>query len=189
MDLKLHQSLSYCVSAPLPDTKTVSTIRHNMRQYKFGGKHKKKIVAIYVFNKSKTHILINLNRETICLPDIYGFGGKWGVPKGKQEPYDTCDKDTAIRELFEETGYKVKPEQLKHCYSKLKNTKTFTALLDDAYMDNLTTEFPEYEKEIQSVAWIPLEYLGNILPRDNCNTTLKPLIDNQYIMNKLLQNN
>ena len=49
--------------------------------------------------------------------------------------------------------------------------------------------FPEYEKEIQSVAWIPLEYLGNILPRDNCNTTLKPLIDNQYIMNKLLHNN
>ena len=91
--------------------------------------------------------------------------------------------------IFEETGYKVKPEQLKHCYSKLKNTKTFTALLDDAYMDNLTTEFPEYEKEIQSVAGIPLEYLGNILPRDNCNTTLKPLIDNQYIMNKLLQNN
>ena len=59
-----------------------------------------------IVNEDVTHILTNsLNLETYCLPDIYGKGGKWGLPDGKVEDYDKDLKSAAIREVFEETGY------------------------------------------------------------------------------------
>ncbi len=40
-------------------------------------------------------------------------GNTWGLPSGKVEP-DESDKDAALRELQEETGYKAAATELQH---------------------------------------------------------------------------
>ena len=180
MDYKIYDHLKYSICAPYPDKKEIKFLKAQMKTYK-NEKTKKTLVAVYVFNKSFTHLLINLNRETVCFPHIYGFGGKWGVPKGKKEIYDKHDVDTAIRELYEETGYKIIVDDLYNCPIRLRNTTTYTVFMDDTCMNQLSTDFIEYEKEIQSVAWIPIDFIGTILPKDNCNSTLIPIIKKNMI--------
>ncbi|MBI2310600.1 NUDIX hydrolase [Candidatus Collierbacteria bacterium] len=41
---------------------------------------------------------------------------KWGICGGKKEIDDRTDKDAAVRELFEETGYRVKTSELR-CFA------------------------------------------------------------------------
>lgn len=40
-------------------------------------------------------------------------GNTWGLPAGKIEPGENQD-DAALRELFEETGYRATPDELQH---------------------------------------------------------------------------
>jgi 8-oxo-dGTP pyrophosphatase MutT (NUDIX family) len=46
-----------------------------------------------------------MNKENVLLVQNLG-SGKWGFPKGHREPVDQTWRDTAVREVEEETGLK-----------------------------------------------------------------------------------
>ena len=52
-------------------------------------------VQLFRFTSGKPEVLFVQNRET----------KKWSFPKGHRESFDNSYYDTAIREVFEETGY------------------------------------------------------------------------------------
>lgn len=54
-------------------------------------------VQLFRFTSGKPEVLFVQNRET----------KKWSFPKGHRESFDNSYYDTAIREVFEETGYVV----------------------------------------------------------------------------------
>lgn len=57
---------------------------------------------------------LEYNNQFVLLrrPSHKPDGDSWGLPAGKVEE-DEADTSAAIRELFEETGYKATPEQLE----------------------------------------------------------------------------
>lgn len=54
-------------------------------------------VQLFRFTSGKPEVLFVQNRLT----------KKWSFPKGHREPFDNSYYDTAIREVFEETGYRL----------------------------------------------------------------------------------
>lgn len=83
--------------------------------------------------------------------------GRWGFPKGHREPFDSGWKATAVREVFEETGfqegvhYEVCEGILRHWGSRLYWSGT---LLED--------RVPVINKtEHRAVEWVLLEDIEN----------------------------
>ena len=107
-------NIENCIWAPLPSKKYIRKLRENMTSYVKQKQKKKDTVITWIVNEDITHILINLNLETYCLPDIYVKGGKWGLPKGKVESFDKDLKFAAIREVVEETGYHLEYKHLSY---------------------------------------------------------------------------
>ena len=168
--------VKHCIWAPMPSRSYIKRLRENMNKYVKEKKDKKRTVATWIVNEDVTHILINLNLETYCLPDIYGKGGKWGLPKGKVEDYDIDLKSAAIREVFEETGYILEYNYVSGFPIKSGSAKkNYLAIVRNDCMKNLTSDFIEYGKEILAVAWAPIRDIGTVIPIDNCNGSLKPL--------------
>lgn len=64
-----------------------------------------KLVGTFLFYESKFVIVLRHPHK----PN----GNKWGLPAGKIEEGETTD-EAAVRELFEETGYRVQPDELIH---------------------------------------------------------------------------
>ncbi|MGW1195075.1 NUDIX domain-containing protein [Streptomyces sp. NPDC002536] len=65
------------------------------------------VAAVIVHDKATNHVVL-LQRS-----DRAKFAkGKWDLPVGKSEPGEPIT-ETAVRELYEETGLTVKPEALK----------------------------------------------------------------------------
>jgi len=54
-------------------------------------------VQLFRFTSGKPEVLFVQNRLT----------KKWSFPKGHREPFDHSYYDTAVREVFEETGYRL----------------------------------------------------------------------------------
>jgi tRNA nucleotidyltransferase (CCA-adding enzyme) len=97
---------------------------------------------------------------------VYGKkSGKWGFPKGHQENNET-EEDTAIRELYEETGIKINQ-------SNLTNKLRFK---NNIYFNVITNEKPPIKiqdtYEILKVAWFSF-YEILCIPKDNLNFGLK----------------
>ena len=168
-------TIDHCIWAPMPSKRYIKKLRDNMNSYvkKTPGR---KTVATWIVNEDVSHILINLNMETYCLPDIYGPGGKWGLPKGKVEDFDKDLKSAAIREVFEETGYILEYNHVSGFPIKSgSGKKNYIAIVKNECMKNLTKDFIEYGKEIIAIAWAPIRDIGTEIPIDNCNGSLKPL--------------
>ncbi len=183
-------TVEHCIWAPLPSKKYIKKLRENMNSYaKKQSNKKKKTVVTWIVNEDITHILINLNLETYCLPDIYVRGGKWGLPKGKVEYLDKDLKSAAIREVFEETGYTLNYNYVTSLpINSGCEKKNFISVLKNECMKNLSRDFAEYGKEILAIAWVPLKDVGSIIPLENCNSSLKILAKyNESIQSKLRQ--
>ena len=112
------------------------------------------------------------NKEYLLLQN---HGGYWGFPKGKPEEGET-PKDTALREIFEETGIVVKESQLansiQYCYEQsiddLNQTKCI--VLYPVYMDvkNISIQ----DKEIAASCWVTYEGAIALI---NLPSIVKPL--------------
>lgn len=189
MSKSTKSSVKHCIWAPMPTRDYINRLRKNMNSYVKEVKKtkEKKTVATWIVNEDVTHILINLNLETYCLPDIYGKGGKWGLPKGKVEDYDKDLKSAAIREVYEETGYILDYNYVSSFPMKSGSAKkNYLAIVKNDCMKNLTRDFIEYGKEILAVAWAPISDIGTEIPINNCNGSLKPLAKyNQSLREKI----
>jgi len=58
-------------------------------------------------------------------------GNTWGLPAGKVDPGET-DQDAVLRELWEETGYRAKPDELEFLGEEI------------FHFPELTVEFPTF---------------------------------------------
>jgi 8-oxo-dGTP pyrophosphatase MutT (NUDIX family) len=176
MSIVAKHKVENCIWAPMPSKRYIKKLRENMNGYVNQESKKKKTVVTWIVNEEVTHILINLNLETYCLPDIYGRGGKWGLPKGKAESVDKDLKAAAIREVFEETGYRLDYDYVSSLSINSRGEKkNFICVLKSECMKNLTRDFVEYGKEILAIAWVPINDIGTVIPIENCNSSLKSL--------------
>jgi 8-oxo-dGTP pyrophosphatase MutT (NUDIX family) len=107
-------------------------------------------------------ILLNEDMDKILL--VRGFGGKkWNFPSGKNEPSEN-KKDTAIREVFEETGYKASYDTVSTLpFFEFKRKKAQYSLFIFFNVPN-TFQFQSQSKyEIEEIKWFPVHNIHNIM--------------------------
>lgn len=82
---------------------------------------------------------------------------EWGLPGGFIDPTDKTVEGAACRELYEETGFKIKPSRtyLFYSYSNGDHLLVFTKSLDFLHVDDLVNFKPCYECPEIGVAWEP----------------------------------
>jgi ADP-ribose pyrophosphatase YjhB (NUDIX family) len=100
---------------------------------------------------------------------VQNHSGIWSIPKGHQthrkEPYTVC----ASREVYEETGLKLKID--KNCKKvTIGNIVYFLITLNDNYKNNLQIRD---KSEIKKITWIHIKDLGKL---ENMNWSLKKLV-------------
>jgi len=70
-------------------------------------------------------VIISMNNKYLLLEDSRApMKGKWGPPHGRCNKSDRTEEETVIREVFEETNFKVKP--LKKLWTTKADAKTDT---------------------------------------------------------------
>lgn len=116
--------------------------------------------GIIFFNTEENKYLLVLGKKS----------GKWGFPKGHQESKET-EKETAIRELYEETGISIQEEDL--CEKiRFKN---------NIYFKVFSSFKPKIKivdtNEIIKVGWFTLYEMMNI-PKEIQNFGLKSWLNN-----------
>ncbi|MEI7682689.1 MAG: NUDIX hydrolase [Candidatus Saccharibacteria bacterium] len=114
--------------------------------------------ALWIYLKigSRTRVLVIVDDSVLVLKSWLG-PGQWGLPGGGlhrgEEP-----AVGASRELQEETGIKVSPEDLKYLYEGQANIKGLRFRYSCYYL--VLTKRPNIKKqalEIAKVAWLPLK--------------------------------
>lgn len=117
-----------------------------------------------IFNKSNTHIVLVLNRESFLKKEF-----KYGLPKGHLQ---NCEKDFphvgAQREILEEIGIFMPIKKDTHSIS-IYDTIYYILTLDKKW----NPTFQPYDtKEIILAEWVPINRLEYL----NANRTLAKLI-------------
>lgn len=114
-------------------------------------------------------IILRDERTGRCLLVQGRWSHKWGFPKGHQEEGET-EEETAIRELFEETGVLVHrplgPRQ------RFKNNVYFTITVNE----DLIHPFIRDHNEIQRIRWFSDAEIDR-LPAEECNFGLAAFRD------------
>lgn len=91
-------------------------------------------------------------RFLFCLrPSDTQAGGTWSIWGGKSEGIETA-RQTAIREVFEETGYRHGLEifHLRHMDSRTFAYDTYLMVVDEEFE-------PRHSSECHGFVWVPLE--------------------------------
>lgn len=103
---------------------------------------------------------------------IQSRGKYWSVPKGSSVDGETIE-DTAIRELYEESGLKINKKVLTKSYTISNRTYFYVE------MEEQPIVIPKFDgNDSHSSAWIRLECLDSMIKKDYIliNTDCKQLI-------------
>ena len=99
---------------------------------------------------------------------IYQNNGFWGFPKGHVEDGET-EKETAEREIFEETGLKVEVNEnnrFEFSYDiKKTNVHKIVVLFTAKVIDD--SSFKKQDEEIAEIRWVEPENVEEILTFDD----------------------
>jgi len=117
-----------------------------------------------------TYVFTDINGDTYVLANKRGKGmpnnvGKWNAPSGFLD-YDEDLEDCAVREVFEETGVKIKKEDVKMFQLDSDPKRTNQVVLArffanyDGDPDVLTTENAEPD-EVEEVKWVKINDIKN----------------------------
>lgn len=112
-------------------------------------------VAVFIY----TDFEILANKRGKGTPD---FQGHWNCPCGYLD-FDESLEQAAAREVWEETGYKIEPDELEMFYinsdpkesNKQNVTARFKAHVKNMQLQNLGKKNAEHE-EVEQIAWIKL---------------------------------
>ena len=121
-----------------------------------------KIKGVNVFvKKSNKFLAVKRSKEDKI------FGGMWALPGGKIEKGETV-KETAKREVFEETGLSLTSIEDNFCMKGSLNIKDYPPLLIYVYRGKVTNEtLSPHDKDIEKVEWIDRMNFVNSLRENN----------------------
>ena len=95
------------------------------------------------------------------------FAGMWALPGGKIEEGETI-KETAKREIFEETGLSLISIEDKFCMEGRLNIEGCPRLLIYIYRGAVSNETPSpHDKDIEKVEWIDRTNFVSSLKKNN----------------------
>ena len=116
-------------------------------KYYYHNNHKKKAGA-FIYDPKTNKILLIQSNENL-----------WGPPKGTLE-YNETIKDCAIREVYEETGLEIIPENFTKSLN-IQNKATYF------YMEKpvCSVEIPQHIKnnDVTGITWISIHCLKNCI--------------------------
>lgn len=119
------------------------------------------------------------NNKVLCISCKYEDGEYFPFPGGGLEAGETME-ETAIREMFEETGLIVKSKKLVYVNDWIKDRKTNTRVLNIFFwVERIGGQIIQGEKDgekVKEIVWIPIadlhkidfrpKYLADRLPED-----------------------
>jgi 8-oxo-dGTP diphosphatase len=112
-------------------------------------------VFIYALDKNRDNFIL-ANKRGINTPD---YQGCWCCPCGYLD-YDETLVEAAIREVYEETGFKLSPCDIKNTYidddpsdTRQNVTVIFKAFVYDMQKQNITNKNAEHN-EVDDIKWI-----------------------------------
>lgn len=123
------------------------------------------VTAFLFYINDIGEVFVLANKRGNGTPDYQGY---WNVPCGYLD-FNESGEEAAAREVFEETGVKIKPECLKLVSTNTKPTQNkqnvsfrYCAFVNDRFVkDNpLTTKHCE-EDEVDDVQWVNLFDIKN----------------------------
>jgi 8-oxo-dGTP pyrophosphatase MutT (NUDIX family) len=98
-------------------------------------------------------------------------GGLYGFPKGHMNTSDKNLKDTAIRELKEETGLVIEKLEKDTRHYDIKNVKLFTH-----YIPKIITTLISNNNEIESIHWFTIEEMLQLSENKQTNLTINEFL-------------
>jgi len=108
----------------------------------------------------------NMSERYLCVKGRKS--GKWGFPKGHME-YGESEKETALRELKEETGINLHHDMLKERI-RFKNNIYFFIDTSIHYATNIHDH-----REIEKLEWFTFTEMDN-MPKDHINFGLSQFL-------------
>ncbi|MFD3487342.1 NUDIX domain-containing protein [Streptomyces sp. NPDC058665] len=127
------------------------------------------VAAVIVHDKATNQVVLLQRSENAKFAR-----GKWDLPVGKSEPGEPIT-ETAVRELYEETGLTVKPEALKvaHIIHSAYGVESPNGFLTVVFATHEWTGEPENRepRKHAQVRWFD----ANAIPKDFVGTTSSAL--------------
>ena len=121
--------------------------------------------GVILFNKSKSKILSVQN-------NYVKKNGKWGLPKGHLEVYETISK-AAQRELYEETSLRIEIS-MSDPKIKINNTTYFIYYIDESIIENLNIIDTN---EIKDIKFLDI----NTIPSMNTNKEMLTAVTKKIV--------
>lgn len=124
------------------------------------------LVMVLGYNKQgKPHVLANVRGPKTPDPE---FRGCWCMPCGYLD-YNETIRESAVREVFEETGVKLNPKNLILFYindipeeDKRQNvTFRYRCTVKEDIEDIKLTAKNSEDKEVSDIKWIPIDEVNN----------------------------
>lgn len=120
-------------------------------------KNRKKAGVFFIDNKTKKILLVQSR------------GNLWGPPKGGLQINESV-KDCAIREVLEETGIKIKKEDLTQ-YTIVKSKSTYFLIEIEEQEVFIQKNVNENANDANGITWINIDCLNEEILRGKMNIT------------------
>ena len=138
-------------------------------------------VVGFVFARVNKQLCILANKRGEGTPD---FQGKWNVPCGYLD-YDETGEEGCVREIFEETGVKLNPTDMKFIQvntdpvnSNRQNVSLrYRTYLSEEFAKNITfTNKNSESNEVDDIKWIPIRDIDSYEWAFNHNELIKNMM-------------
>ncbi|XP_059179049.1 m7GpppN-mRNA hydrolase-like [Physella acuta] len=116
-------------------------------------------------------IILDQELKHVLLVQSYSSKNSWGFPKGKINLNEAPD-DCAAREVFEETGFDIKPYMDPQEYLEKCSNEQVCRLYIVSGVPLNSTFIPKTRREIRDIQWFPM----NTLPTHRGDQTLKEVV-------------
>jgi 8-oxo-dGTP pyrophosphatase MutT (NUDIX family) len=130
------------------------------------------LLYFYLRWSRRTRVLIIAEGKVLLVKGWYG-SGKWTLPGGGLHKGEDS-KNGAIREVFEETGLTLTPEQLQPLGEGIFLQYGLRFVFDKFFVElPRSTTLTPLRAEITDITWLPLEEINNNRVEYDVNNTIE----------------